>query len=313
MFVLRCNKTAMDSLKLEKYRDALSLLNKALDQLNAPDTHLQNWPNRLRLLGITLNNFGCFYKKKGQPNVALFYLQKALNIEKTTSKDAINIAGTHLNICAILSLLNRHDAALQHAQQALEGLQAQVEIEAGSEAEEYAAEEPHGGENLRLTLIIAYHNTAAELEHLNNVEEAVEMYEKAEEIARRELDPSNPLRISVKANCENARARSKNLQFLLSERQILRTRARITTQEMSRSPNDLKGPVILKGFDAIQKLPSIKLGLTKRALRTSGSPRRRLKTSKMQFRRLNYSLYDDRVLRVRTAGSMPPKPAFKGS
>jgi len=312
LLVLKCNKVAMETLKQEKYREALSLLNKALEQLNAPDKHLQNWPNRLSLLGITLNNFGCFYKKKGQPNVALFYLQKALNIEKTTNKDSINIAGTHLNICAILSQLNRHEAALQHAKQALEALKTQHEIETGSEAEEYAREESQGGENLRLTLIIAYHNVAAELEHLNSVDEAIEMYEKADEMARNELEPLHPLRVSVSGNYEKARARGKNLSVLLSERQILRTRARVGIQERSRSPTDLRGPVLFKGLEVIQRLPSIKRGMINRGLRTSSSPKRKMKSGKLRFQRLNYSLYDPKE-RAKTASDVPNKPGFKGA
>jgi tetratricopeptide (TPR) repeat protein len=47
--------------------------------------------------------------------VALNYLQQALQIEKTVKKDFSNIASSHLNICAILSQLDRHPQALEHA------------------------------------------------------------------------------------------------------------------------------------------------------------------------------------------------------
>lgn len=290
--VLKYNKAAIDSLKLENYREALSILKVALNKLNAPETDLQNWPNRLRLLGITLNNFGCLYRNKGQLNVALLYLQKALAIEQETGHDSISTARTNLNICAILSQLNRHEAALQHAQQALNTLKAQYEMETGSEAEEYANEDIQGGQNLRLTLIVAYHNVAAELEHLNNVEEAIAMYDQADELAKNELDPSNPLRTTVKCSSEKARIRGKNLSIMLSERQILRSRARVTTHERSRSPGDVRGPIILKGLEPIQRLPSIKQGIQKRTQRASGSPNPRLKTGKQRFERLNYSLRD---------------------
>jgi hypothetical protein len=55
-------------------------------------------------MALTMNNLGCFYKKRNKPNVALNYLQAALQIEEhNKSEDYANMAGTKLNICAILS------------------------------------------------------------------------------------------------------------------------------------------------------------------------------------------------------------------
>jgi len=71
------------------------------------------------LLGITYNNLGCYYKKRNKPNVALKYLEQALNIEMETEPDNINVAGTHLNLCAILSQVRKHGRALHHAKEAL--------------------------------------------------------------------------------------------------------------------------------------------------------------------------------------------------
>jgi len=42
------------------------------------------------------------------PKVALKYLKKALQIEIFTLNDKANVAGTHLNICAILSSMNQY-------------------------------------------------------------------------------------------------------------------------------------------------------------------------------------------------------------
>jgi tetratricopeptide (TPR) repeat protein len=297
LLVLKCNKVAMDYLRLEKYREALKLLNKALDQLNATDKELQNWPNRLRLLGVTLNNFGCLYKRKGQPNVALYYLQKALKIELTTSNDPTNLSGTHLNLCAILSKLNRHEAALQHSQRALEVLKALHDIETGSDAEAVVREDSNGGANLVTTLIIAYHNVGTELEHLNRIDEAVLMYERAEDLSRTELNPAHPLSVNIRSNYEKAKSRSEHLTVLLSERQVLRRRARLNTQDRPRSNDERQTPTVFKGYEALQTLPSIKKEMGKP---TSVSPRRRIKTSGMRFRKLNYSMQSPRD-RVKTA------------
>lgn len=48
-----------------------------------------------------------FIKRTGKLKVSLRYLKKALQIEIYTLNDKTNIAGTHLNICAILSAMNQ--------------------------------------------------------------------------------------------------------------------------------------------------------------------------------------------------------------
>ena len=65
-------------------------------------------PTIFSLLGITFNNIGCYYKRDNKPKVALKYLKKSLEIEIFSNHDKISIAGTHLNICAILSYLGKH-------------------------------------------------------------------------------------------------------------------------------------------------------------------------------------------------------------
>jgi hypothetical protein len=46
--------------------------------------------------------------RKNQANVALKYLKSALELETSSQQDAMNIAGTMLNICAILSMLKKY-------------------------------------------------------------------------------------------------------------------------------------------------------------------------------------------------------------
>jgi len=87
---------------------------------------------RLRIRAVTMNNLGCYYKKKGRLRSALKCLNKvqsttnalivtrgqALKIESRL-KECKNPADTHLNICACQSQLGRHNEALEHAQAAL--------------------------------------------------------------------------------------------------------------------------------------------------------------------------------------------------
>ena len=60
----------------------------------------------------------CIYKRRGLLKTALGFAEKALKLETSSSK-ADNPATTHLNLCAILSRLDRHRHALEHCQCAL--------------------------------------------------------------------------------------------------------------------------------------------------------------------------------------------------
>lgn len=70
--------------------------------------------NNERGLAMTYNNMACFYKKMGHMRAALTYLQQALEIESGMT-DSSEKAETHLNTCEVLSQLNKHDLAMQHA------------------------------------------------------------------------------------------------------------------------------------------------------------------------------------------------------
>lgn len=182
--VLSCNKLAMDHLRVEQFDEAFSLLRRAEDMLKYPD----DTPGKLRLLAITLNNLGCFYKRSTKPNVALRYLQQALEIEVKTSNDRTNVAGTHLNICAIKSQLGKHESALQHAKQALYLLSASgLELTPNSVT----------------TLAIAYHNTGVEYEFLLELEEAAKAYLSGWDLAKQHLGVSHPLTHSLEKSYRN--------------------------------------------------------------------------------------------------------------
>ena len=194
--VLSCNKLAMDHLRAEQFEEAFSLLRRAEDMLKYPD----DTPGKLRLLAITLNNLGCFYKRSAKPNVALRYLQQALDIEIKTSNDRTNVAGTHLNICAIKSQLGKHDSALQHAKQALYLLSAT--------GLEYTP-------NSVTTLAIAYHNAGVEYEFLLETEEAAKVYLSGWELAKQYLGDAHPLTHSLEKSYRNvadSKGKSANMQ-----------------------------------------------------------------------------------------------------
>ncbi len=91
---------------------------------------------------MSLNNMGCFYRRCKKLHAALRCLEQALEIELRYANDSrsplpiycisfdtgahlsladapISPAGTHLNICAVLSELKHHEAALVHANAAI--------------------------------------------------------------------------------------------------------------------------------------------------------------------------------------------------
>jgi tetratricopeptide (TPR) repeat protein len=62
---------------------------------------------------LTYNNLACHYRRVGKLKQALKYLQLALVLQ-VKLKNAKTLADTHLNVCAVLSQLNRHEEALEH-------------------------------------------------------------------------------------------------------------------------------------------------------------------------------------------------------
>merc|ERR1719271_1865395 len=146
--VLGCNKEGMDFLRKGQYKQAFEQLKYAEAILVA--NHKEDGPTSL--LAVTCNNLGCYYKKVGKLHAALSYLRKALNIEVSLQTDDVTVAGTHLNICAILSKLEKHDKAVQHALCALDLINKRV---SSSEPERVSQDDYS-------VLAIAYHNVAVE-------------------------------------------------------------------------------------------------------------------------------------------------------
>lgn len=164
--VLDLNKQALDSLRLDDFATAKELLKRAESRLSECDSKAKS---------TTLNNWGCYYKRKKQLNVAGYFLRKALN----QSPDPVSQAGIHLNLCTILSETGKHAQALKQARKAL----ALVE----------GVGETSGDETAVTTRVIGWQNAGAELEFVGRVGEAVEMYGKGEELARHRLGSQHGL------------------------------------------------------------------------------------------------------------------------
>merc|ERR1719265_1813854 len=168
--VLSCNKEGMDFLRKAQYKQSFEQLKYAEAILVA---HYKEEENT-SLLAVTCNNLGCYYKKVGKMHAALSYLRQALKIEVSLQTDDITVAGTHLNICAILSKLEKHDKAVQHALCALELISNRIaSADASVSPDDYAV------------LAISYHNVAMEREFLKQWDQAATAYTKGYQVARR--------------------------------------------------------------------------------------------------------------------------------
>lgn len=105
-----CNVLSMAHLQREDYKLCQELLKKAELFTEQND----------RMRAITYNNFACLFRKTNKLRNALQYLEAALVLEYKTliSDDDCTVSENlmisnpceiHLNICAILSQLGKHD------------------------------------------------------------------------------------------------------------------------------------------------------------------------------------------------------------
>ncbi|RLN82278.1 hypothetical protein BBJ28_00016824 [Nothophytophthora sp. Chile5] len=187
--MLSYNSVAMQYLSQGQFDQCLAMLRKA-EAVTAPG----NFRKCQALQILTFNNIGCCYRKLGKLKSALKYLKEAAQLG-SGSTHVKNLSITHLNLCAIQSQLGRHDLALEHAQAAIFHTQEELvslEDRADDDREEEAAES-EGGEQAGLmdaldaktreekiiSLAVAYHNLAVELEFNGRGEASLQWYKKA--------------------------------------------------------------------------------------------------------------------------------------
>jgi len=154
------------------------------EALTDPANLHMNPESRLVLRAVTYNNMGCFYKSMSKLHTALQYLKKAQKIEERSNGRCQNPAGTHLNLCALLSQMGKHTEALQHAQRAWQLLKESPPPPAG--------EGPPGSSSQSLACV-AHFNMGAELEHLKRPGEAIKAYQSALDSCNAELGEEHPL------------------------------------------------------------------------------------------------------------------------
>lgn len=145
-------------------KEPLELLSKAQILTGEAGPLSDDRDVRFRLLAVTLNNLGCYYKRTRKLRVALGAIREALRVEAQTPCPE-NPAGTLLNLCAVLSQLGRHREALAAANAACRRLHAE------------AARRGAGVDGP--VLAIALHNLAVEREFLGMTRDAEQAYRAA--------------------------------------------------------------------------------------------------------------------------------------
>ncbi|CAK4686298.1 hypothetical protein LEN26_006853 [Aphanomyces euteiches] len=175
-----CNLLAMTFLQQENFPIVLELLKKA-EILT--ETHPAG-------RAVTLNNFACYFRRQGNLHKALTNLTEALAIEGKLD-NVPNRADTHLNMCAVLSQLGRHQGALEQAQSALILLQ-----------EELFSPNQESTMDTKLDRIavlgIAYHNVGVEQEFLKKLELSVHSYKKGADVTSKYLGESHGIVVTLR-------------------------------------------------------------------------------------------------------------------
>lgn len=230
-----CNLLAMTYLQQEEFPMVLELLKKAeiLTERDQPGK------------AVTLNNLACYYRRQGKLHAALQYLQRALKIEAKLGDKVETPADTHLNTCAVLSQLGRHQGALEHAQSAL--ILLQEELFGGSKGPEASVPRV----DRVAVLAIAYHNMGVEQEFLKKYDHSLQSYKKGVEAAQKYLGLDHAVTLTLRNSAVAAR------------------RAIAARDGKVREQLQQKGPSTRKGAQKGRKSASVPSGRSARAARES--------------------------------------------
>lgn len=209
IFVITCNMLAVEHLGVDSMEISYNLLKKCETFLE-PNGFLRNEPLRLKLLAITMNNFGAFYSRRDKPHAALHYLKDALRIE-TMLGEADSPACTHINLCAVLSKLGRHEEAVDHIQCAIELLLSEITRGRNADAGSSGKEAMGAMANARCTLPVAYHNLGVEQEFLGRLDQATASYLQACRTAEDRLGEDHPVTVQLRLSYAKAEESIRNM------------------------------------------------------------------------------------------------------
>jgi Tetratricopeptide repeat. len=176
------NKKAVEAFNTNNMDEATKIIARVIDLLNQRNVIVvygdQNKLYEAKIL--TYNNLSCIYRKLGKLSLSLKVVTFAIGLEEKLvaenyGNSSISIISTYLNKSAILSEMKKHETSKEAVIKALEYL---TSLQQKPNLQE--------GEKNHLTQLhmLACYNLAVEYEHLQELQQAIENYEKALEIAK---------------------------------------------------------------------------------------------------------------------------------
>ncbi|KAG9391247.1 Tetratricopeptide repeat [Carpediemonas membranifera] len=191
---------AMGHISDENFGLAERSLNHSIE-LTESDVPWDHEEDRIQCRALTYNNLGILYRKRGEPLTSLRYHERALTLCQDV--DIVeNTANTLLNLCGVLSQLDRHTKAAGQAKRAIELLTA------------------HALPPSQL-LAVAYRNLAVELEMVGQNKDAQAAYRAAVEVSGVAHGPSHPTTLALE---EDYRTAKKALGRKIAEKEEAKKR-----------------------------------------------------------------------------------------
>jgi len=187
-----CNEAAVEPAQAQEAK-YLRLAESALQAVFAKYAGVDETFLRLRLL--TYNNWATHHKSHKNYHMALNYLMRAGQLTKNLSHDPDTLeyaAKTRLNTSALYAELRRFREAVDHAEQCLTILQAELNVRLnGKLLEQLNAAEKEKFDFMMVTYVTAFYNIGVSEEALGHNGKAVNAYRNAISIGAKFLPFSN--------------------------------------------------------------------------------------------------------------------------
>lgn len=224
--ILSCNKDGMEFLKAGRNKDAFDNFKYAEAVLLANAGQSANQS----LMAVTCNNLGCYYMKVRKYDGALSYLRRALKMEVELKTDETTLAGTHLNLCSILSKLEKPRKAVQHALSALELMHKRI-----ASSENVMSDDDYA------TLAMSYHHIGQcrlmqaddKKSEAQGTDQAITAFQTGLQVAKRFLGEGHPLAVTLQKNCQAVVEKAKNAE---KDKKVAARGSRVTPQLDGGSP-----------------------------------------------------------------------------
>ena len=245
-----------DDPETEEFRNAMAELCEIYNDLASEMLESGDAPGALNLLrkaeGVGINNFckvktlntlACYYRHVGKARIAENYLLKALEIQ-------CDMSNTHVNLCAVLSELGKHEDAMLHAMQAV------ILMQDNSIA---------AHKNVKIIcdpslMAIAYINLGVELEYLKRNQEAMGFYKRALSYCSKKLAGDHPIARNAASAVQALSKRQnkeKNEGIVKPQINHLKFKNNLHASEIKKNFEESKASTVSKESEENQKISKV--------------------------------------------------------